>query len=193
MKLDVILSDHKLQCFRTVMGSSVHYGLLAVDKAEIKQWLTLLFFSPPPPPQVKMGCAVCLLGLSQDLPERCCYFQLAVLLTQIHSKHFLFFLYLLYMSQKYPNPSNQPTKLEYFEESLDTLFGLLFYIQLPQDTVSVVVLFLHGWNSDFSFDSPLAQTSAFYHKCPIFPQSCSLLACQTWQLWRLLMQQKLAH
>lgn len=107
MKLDVILSDHKLQCFRTVMGSSVHYRLLAVDKAEIKQWLTLLFFSPPPPLQVKMGCAVCLLGLSQDLPERCCYFQLAVLLTQIHSKHFLFFLYLLYVT-KIPKPI-QPT------------------------------------------------------------------------------------
>lgn len=155
--------------------------------------MTYSFPHPPHPPKWKWAVQYVSLAWAKIFQNAAVISNWQCYLTQIHSKHFLFFLYLLYMSQKYPNPSNQPTKLECFEESLNTLFGLLFYIQLPQDTVSMVVLFLHGWNSDFSFDSPLAQTLAFYHKCPIFLQSCSLLPCQTWQLWRLLMQQKLAH
>lgn len=45
--------------------------------------------------------------------------------------------------------TKQINKLDYFEETLNILVGLLFYIQLPQGTISITVILLHDWTSDF--------------------------------------------
>lgn len=180
MKLDVILND---QYFRIAMGSSSHYRLLAVNKVEVKQWFTFSssgFFCLWKWAVHNVSSASAkIFQNGAVLSSWQCYSYRSILNTS-----FYFYIYCARHKKK-------KKKLECVEESLNILVGLLFYIQLPQDTVSIVVVLLHGRTSDFSFDSHLAQISTFNHKCPSFPQSCLLLPHQTWQLWRLLMQQKL--
>lgn len=132
---------------------------------------------------MKIVCAWCLLGLNQDLPECCFYLHMAMLLIHIRPKQSLS-LFIACVTKN-------PLKKKHFEESLNILDWFGLHIQLCKDTASIIRVFLLDWIFYFLFYSHLAQTSALYHKCPLFSQSCLWQSHKTWQIWSLLMQQTL--